>query len=126
MALVTRTGVSADPRVRCVIAVLERERQHPPSLRQLAHAVNLSPAHLTRLFRRETGVSPARYGRQLRLDHARHLLQTSFLTVKQVMVASGWSDPSHFCREFTRRHGHNPQAARRNAIPGEVAGRARR
>jgi transcriptional regulator GlxA family with amidase domain len=119
-------GMSGDPRVRYVISLLEQRQAQPPSLRELARAVNLSPAHLTRLFRRETGRSPARFGRELRLDHARHLLQTSFLTVKQVMAASGWNDPSHFCRDFKRRHGHNPRTVRRSAIPGEVTGSARR
>src|SRR5215212_434712 len=118
--------VSTDPRIRYVISLLERRQADPPSLRELGRAVNLSPAHLTRLFRRETGVSPARYGRELRLDHACHLLRTSFLTVKQVMAASGWNDPSHFCREFKRRHGHNPQTIRRGAIAGEETGAARR
>jgi transcriptional regulator GlxA family with amidase domain len=50
--------------------------------------------------------------RELRLDHARHLLQTSFLTVKEVMAATGWNDPSHFSREFKRRHGQAPRALR--------------
>jgi transcriptional regulator GlxA family with amidase domain len=95
-----------------VIVLMERRRVAPPSVEELARAVNLSPAHLTRLFRRETGRSPARFGRDLRLDHARQLLQTSFLTVKQIMAASGWNDPSHFCREFKRRHGQSPLAFR--------------
>jgi transcriptional regulator GlxA family with amidase domain len=53
--------------------------------------------------------------RELRLDHARHLLQTSFLTVKQVMAATGWNDPSHFSRGFKRRHGYTPRAQRWSA-----------
>lgn len=115
-----------DPRVRHVMATIEAQRAAPPSLRELARVVNLSPAHLSRLFRRDTGLSPARYGRELRLDHAHQLLKSSFLTVKQVMAASGWNDPSHFCREFTRRHGHNPRTVRRSAIDEEVIGAARR
>jgi AraC family transcriptional regulator of arabinose operon len=118
--------VSDDPRVRHVIALLEQRTDNPPSLRQLARAVNLSPAHLTRLFRQETGRSPVRYGRELRLDHARRLLQTSFLTVKQIMAASGWNDPSHFCREFKRRHGDNPRTVRRDAMAGALTTDERR
>jgi hypothetical protein len=79
----------------------------------------------TRLFRRETGTSPAAFSRALRLDQARSLLQTSFLTVKPVMAASGWSDPSHFSREFSRRHGRSPLAFRRFAatrVADEIEG----
>jgi transcriptional regulator GlxA family with amidase domain len=94
---------SSDSRVRFVLALMEHHRAAPLSIDELARAVNLSPAHLRRLFQRELGRSPARMWRELRLDHARHLLQTSFLTVKEVMAAAGWNDPSHFSREFKRR-----------------------
>jgi transcriptional regulator GlxA family with amidase domain len=112
--------VCDDPRIRYVIALMERNRDAPPSVGELARAANLSPAHLRRLFRQQTGMSPVQYSRDLRLDHARNLLQTSFLTVKQIMAASGWSDPSHFCREFKRRHGRGPLAFRNEfgMVPG--------
>ena len=48
----------------------------------------------------------------MRLAHARRLLQSSFLSVKQVMAACGWNDPSHFCREFKRQYGYSPTALR--------------
>jgi transcriptional regulator GlxA family with amidase domain len=93
---------------------MQRQRAHPLSIRALGRAVNLSPAHLTRLFRREIGRSPARVSRDLRLDYARHLVQNSFLTVKEIMAASGWNDASHFGREFKRRHGRGPLAMRQS------------
>lgn len=104
--------IPRDPRLRHVLWLMERHRSAPVSMSELARAVNLSPTHLSRLFRRELGRSPARVWRELRLDHAKRLLQTSFLTVKQVMGTCGWSDPSHFCREFKRRHGYTPTSLR--------------
>ena len=109
---------AADPRVRYAIALMERHCAAPLSIVEIARAVNLSPAHLRRVFHHELGRSPARVCRELRLDHARHLLQSSFLTVKEVMAATGWNDPSHFCREFKRRHGHPPRALRGDAPDG--------
>ena len=101
-----------EPRIRRVLALMERHRARPLQVAALARAVNLSPAHLRRLFRQELGRSPVRVQHDLALDHARDLLQTSFLTVKEVMAASGWNDPSHFCREFKRRYGVSPLALR--------------
>ena|SRR5439155_27127926 len=103
---------SGDPRIRRVLALMERHRARPLAVAALAAAVNLSAAHLRHLFRKELGRSPARVQRELALDYARDLLLTSFLTVKEVMAASGWNDPSHFCREFKRRHGLSPLASR--------------
>jgi AraC family carnitine catabolism transcriptional activator len=110
-----------DRRVRYVMALMERHRGSPRPIGELARAVNLSPSRLRRLFHDQLGRSPARVQRDLSLDHAHHLLQTSFLTVKQVMAASGWNDPSHFCREFKRRHGQTPSAIRHaDAVASEA------
>jgi len=103
---------SGDLRIRQVLALMEHHRARPLGAAALARAVNLSPAHLRRLFHTELGRSPARVQHDLALDHARDLLQNSFLTVKEVMAASGWNDPSHFCREFKRRYGVSPLALR--------------
>jgi AraC family transcriptional regulator, carnitine catabolism transcriptional activator len=117
MAFEVPNGMTAaDPRVRYVLALMERHCAEPLSIAALARAVNLSPAHLRRMFQQELGKSPSRVWRELRLDRARHLLQNSFLTVKQVMAQSGWNDPSHFCREFKRRHGDAPRALRQGTI----------
>ena len=117
MAFEVPNGMTAaDPRVRYVLALMERHCAEPLSIAALARAVNLSPAHLRRMFQQELGKSPSRVWRELRLDRARQLLQTSFLTVKQVMAQSGWNDPSHFCREFKRRHGYAPRTLRQGTI----------
>lgn len=118
---VSEDMTATDPRIRFVLALMERHRATPLSIDELARAVNLSPAHLRRLFQRELGCSPARMSRELRLDHARHLLQTSFLTVKEVMAATGWNDPSHFSREFKRRHGQAPRTLRGTLDDNPVA-----
>jgi len=102
-----------DPRVIHVIRLMERHRTTPWSVSRLARAVNVSPSYLTRLFRMHLGVSPAQYDRDARLANARDLLLASFLSVKQVMAAAGWTDPSHFSREFKRRYGASPRELRR-------------
>lgn len=84
----------------------------PRRVVELAQEVNLSESHLTRLFRAETGSSPGRYDREARLDRARELIVGSFKSIKEVMAAVGWSDPSHFCRDFKQRFGVSPRALR--------------
>ncbi len=74
--------------------------------------MNLSESYLTRLFQQETGQPPGRYDKERRLDRARHLLTSTFLTVKEVMAATGWNDPSHFSREFKQRFGITPRDCR--------------
>jgi len=63
-----------DWRVRCAIAVMQQNLAQPLTLSSLAGRVNLSPSRFSHLFRQETGVSPARYLHDLRLDSALMLL----------------------------------------------------
>src|SRR4051812_12613993 len=101
-----------DPRVERAIELMREHRNAPMSVVAIAHEVNLSPSYLTRLFQTQTGRSPARYDKDCRLDRAHELLASTFLTVKEVMAAVGWSDPSHFGREFKRRFGFGPRQLR--------------
>jgi transcriptional regulator GlxA family with amidase domain len=102
-----------DPRVVHVIRLMARHRSSPGSITSLARAVNVSPSYLTRLFRLHLGISPAQYDKHARLSNARDLILTSFLSIKEIMAAVGWTDPSHFGREFKRRYGVGPAELRR-------------
>ena len=55
---------------------------------------------------------PAHYLRALRMEQAKTLLQTSRLTVKQIMTGVGVEDKSHFAREFKKAYGLTPSAYR--------------
>jgi AraC-like DNA-binding protein len=125
IAVVAYSGMTAlDPRVRHVLALMERHRREPLAVSDLAREVNLSPSRLRHLFRTELGQSPAYAQRDLCLQHARHLLESTFLSVKQVMAECGWNDPSHFCRAFKRRYGYSPTSVRARDRGGGDAARA--
>ena len=80
----------------------------------------MSPSYLTRLLRDQTGHSPASFVREVRLRRAYELVQTTFLSIKEVMAAVGWNDPSHFSRTFKRRFGLSPQGLRAKPCSGNL------
>ena len=108
-------------RVRQVIALAEQTLHRGWSPAKLAALVNLSPSRLHQLFKEETGVPPARYLRQLRMRRAMELLETTHLSVKQVMTVVGLNDESHFVRDFKKTCGLTPARYRerfhRNGAP---------
>jgi AraC-like DNA-binding protein len=95
-------------RVRKVIALAEEALHKGWSPAKLAASVNLSPSRLHQLFKEETGVPPARYLRRLRMRRAMELLETTNLSVKQVMARVGVTDESHFVRDFKKACGLTP------------------
>jgi len=101
-----------DIRIGHVVALVHDHLAEPCTVDQLAHAVNISPSYLRRLFREQTGRSPACFVRELRLKRAYELVQTTFLSIKEVMAAVGWNDPSHFSRAFKHQFGVSPQGLR--------------
>ncbi len=102
-----------DPRVLLVIDFMKSNLQRSISLNELAGVANLSPSHLCRLFKSQTGISPGEYLRRLRMEKARQLLSTSVLSVKQVMAAAGYNSKSHLVRHFRRSFGMTPSEYRR-------------
>lgn len=79
---------------------------------ELAALVDMSPSHLSALFRQATGSGPAAFHTSLRMSHARNLLDTTSLSVREIAAAVGYTDPLYFSRHFRRLHGLNPTSYR--------------
>ncbi|MGE0699830.1 MAG: methylated-DNA--[protein]-cysteine S-methyltransferase [Hyphomicrobiaceae bacterium] len=63
--------------VRRAIAFLSVHWEEQPTLERLAAHLELSPAHVQRLFKRWCGLSPKEFVQAVTIDHARHLLAGS-------------------------------------------------
>jgi transcriptional regulator GlxA family with amidase domain len=102
-----------DPRVRTVIRLLQTRPNCRFTIAELARTVNLSHWRLTHLFAQELQISPSEFSRQLRLEKAKNLLESSFLSIKEIMGSVGISDKSHFAKDFKRTYGLSPAEYRR-------------
>jgi transcriptional regulator GlxA family with amidase domain len=80
----------------------------------LARRAAMSPRTFARLFRAETGTTPAAYVESLRVEAARRLLQTTDLTVAAVAAAVGLRHAETLYRAFRRRVGTTPDDYRRH------------
>ena len=83
----------------------------------IARALHITPNHLTKLFRRELGMSVRDYLHQRRLERAERLLQSSVLSIRETAFASGFADANYFARFFRRRKGISPGEFRRQPPP---------
>ena len=97
-----------DHRVKKVIALMKEYLHRGWPASKLARFVNVSPSRLHQLFKDETGLPPAKYQHLLRMEQAKELLETSYLSVKEVMAQVGVTDESHFVRDFKKSYGVTP------------------
>ncbi|MFN2482857.1 MAG: helix-turn-helix domain-containing protein [Pyrinomonadaceae bacterium] len=110
-----------DPRVQTVISLMKERLHQGCSANSLASHVNLSPSRLHQVFKVETGLPPARFLRRLRMEQSRELLETSYLSVKEVMARVGVADGSHFVRDFKKTFGCSPAKYRERFLSARPA-----
>lgn len=104
-----------DQRVQRVKDLIESNLDRELTVSEMARFVDLSVSHLQHLFKNETGQSPAHYVQTLRLKRARELLESSSLSIKQIMIRIGTKDRSNFERRFKRAYKLTPVQYRKVA-----------
>jgi AraC family transcriptional regulator of arabinose operon len=78
-----------DSRVQRAKALIEKSIQQDSQFNRIAKQLNISSSRLRHLFKDEVGTSPIQYQKTLRLQKAKHLLETTFLTIKEIMLQVG-------------------------------------
>lgn len=79
---------------------------------RLADELDISPAHLARLFNQYLGVSPLQYVLRRRVERAEHLLRHTTLPIKAVAREIGIQDLQQFNKLIRQRTGHPPRKLR--------------
>ncbi|MFE7577419.1 GlxA family transcriptional regulator [Streptomyces sp. NPDC057521] len=94
--------------------------EHPGadlSVEALAARARLSPRHFARAFQAETGTTPGRYVDQVRLEHARRLLEDTTDGVARIARDCGYGTPEAMRRAFVKALGAGPAEYRRRFGP---------
>lgn len=105
---------NAAPRepVRAVMEYINRRLHLSLRISDLAVVAGWSPDYLARRFREQTGQTIARFILHRRIEHARLLLLTTNLPVKQIGARVGMPDPQYFNKQMRRVLGQSPSALR--------------
>lgn len=93
--------------------IAEHLHEEGLSREQIAASVYLNPAYLSRLFKRETGLSLTDYIVSQRIDTAKALLIEGASKISNIAEATGYSHLSYFAKSFKRMVGMTPQEFRK-------------
>ncbi|GHO80100.1 hypothetical protein KSD_78710 [Ktedonobacter sp. SOSP1-85] len=91
-----------------MLSYLSFHLAEPISIADMARYAHLSPAHFSRIFRQQFGLSPHQYLLRLRLQHAQMLLQQTDLTIERIAKYCGFADAHHFSKTFRKNVGCSP------------------
>ena len=82
------------------------------SAEQIAEASRVSPSHLFRLFRKETGLTPYAYLTNVRMEHAMKMLLNTSYTV-EIADYCAFCSSANFIRAFRQSTGVTPRKYRK-------------
>lgn len=82
------------------------------SVASLAETINLNRSYLTNLFKDNLDMTPRDYIRNFRITKARHLLESSTLSIDRIAEQCGYEHTKSFARSFKQTYGISPRKYR--------------
>ncbi len=101
-------------KIKKAMLILNQSECQPISTEAIASMINMSPFHFIRVFRKATGLTPARYQVFLRLKKAETLLLQTKNPLADIALDTGFSSQAHFSVAFKKYSGLTPQQFRIN------------
>lgn len=109
----TETGAA---RLQAAVTYVAKHYLRPISGSEVATLCSMSPSRFCREFKALFNVTFVEYLADYRMEQAKRLLANPSISVGDVAVAVGFSDPSYFTRVFKRQEGIAPSEYRANTI----------
>ena len=100
-------------RVQMSLAFARENLASDLSVESLAEVACLSPRQFSRVFREETGQSPAKAIERLRVEAARLSMETTRHPIEVIARETGFGDRERMRQAFLRAFGQSPQAIQR-------------
>lgn len=94
-----------------------RNYSYGVTVEDLARHVGVNRSHLFRIFKKMLGMSPQEYLLGFKLTRARELMETSDLSVTEILYSCGFNDLSNFSKQFKKAYGVSPVTFRKNLSP---------
>jgi transcriptional regulator GlxA family with amidase domain len=107
-------------RVQTALAFVRQNLKAPLSVEAMADAARLSPRQFSRVFREETGQTPAKAVERLRVEAARFMMETSRHPIELIARETGFGDRERMRQSFLRAFGQSPQAIQRASISSSM------
>lgn len=82
------------------------------TIQDIAEELGLSYSNFRKQFKLYTGISPALYQQDLRLQRAKELLSTTTISIKEIAYRLNFESPDYFSAKFKIKTGRKPSEMR--------------
>lgn len=112
--LLVRNGDTAMPKrtgsvyTTETIAYIKENYSDSIKITELAKQLSVSPEHLSRIFKRDTGLGISEYLSTVRLQKSQLLLRSTDLSVSEIAERCGFYDSNYFSKKFKESYGISP------------------
>ena len=86
----------------------ENYTREPLNIEKLSKMCNITPVYFRKIFKSFFGTSPISYINNLKIARAKELLESKMYSITEAALLSGYTDMSHFSREFKKAIGVCP------------------
>ncbi|HHV10013.1 MAG TPA: AraC family transcriptional regulator [Clostridiales bacterium] len=91
-----------------IVEYINREYSNEITLEILSETFYMSPAHLSKLFKKSTGFHYSEYLINVRLRQAVRMLQNTDRNITEIAFETGFNSSNHFCKSFKSVMGVSP------------------
>ncbi len=103
-----------------ICEIIESEYASELYLDRVAEQIYLSPAYISRIFKKSTGMNFVKYLNDVRLKKAASLLLEADYPINEISKKVGFSDVSYFCSCFKKKYGMTTVQYRRAYVLKEI------
>ena len=111
LELKNRNQSHVDLIIRARLRIRE-ELESSLTIQQVAEDLGMSYSNFRKLFKEHTGLSPATYQQDLRLQRAKEMLTTTDMSIKEIAYRLNFESPDYFSSKFKIKTGRKPSDLR--------------
>ena len=103
-----------EARLNDLLKFINENLDKPLSNETLSGKYFAHPNHFIRAFKEKTGLTPAKYIKAKRMEHAKRLLESTDLSILEITGKIGLVESTHFSKLFKKYYNVSPTQYRRN------------
>ncbi len=103
-----------NPLVQKAITYVITNPEKKYNMQMLSKILGVNANYFSHLFRTETGITFTEYLTEIRIEHAKRLLENTNLSVLEISYETGFNTPAHFHKVFKAQTDLSPNQYRKN------------